>query len=103
MPTWSASTPCSATLRSLCRRESGVPSAPTVTSPKVSIPSSIGIRLLSLGSSAQGDQLLLHVVHLAQLRRLPCDHALDQFEQDDGLRLVDLEEHRGMHVDADQH
>src|SRR5262245_40254611 len=40
-PTWSASTPCSTTLRSVSACVRGVPSAATVTSPKVSRPSSI--------------------------------------------------------------
>src|SRR5688572_12794441 len=39
-------------------------------------------------------------VYLAGLHSFACQPALRQFEQDDRLRLVDLEEDRSMNVDA---
>ena len=43
---------------------------------------------------------LLHVVHLAELRSRSGEPSSDQLEDDDRLRLVHFEEHRGVHVDA---
>jgi hypothetical protein len=41
-------------------------------------------------------------VRLARFNALTREPALCQFEQDDGLRLVDFEEHGGVNVNADE-
>src|SRR6187455_2730008 len=52
---------------------------------------------------ARDSDLLADVVNLSHVRHLSRHPALHQLEQDDRLRLVDLQEDGRMHVHADEH